>query len=124
LKKTINIRGTLLDLSVPQVMGIINITPDSFLQTPAAATRKPPAKFCRSWRTSIFSNTVRRSASANSSSRKRGREGERKKGRKFFVDNLECIYSKFKTINKNPISISPLPPFTLSSLHPFSFKAR
>ena len=30
MKKTINIRGTLLDLSMPQVMGIINITPDSF----------------------------------------------------------------------------------------------
>ena len=30
MKKTINIRGTLFDLSIPQVMGIINITPDSF----------------------------------------------------------------------------------------------
>ncbi|HBG57894.1 dihydropteroate synthase [Proteiniphilum sp. UBA1028] len=30
MKKTINIQGTLLDLSVPRVMGIINITPDSF----------------------------------------------------------------------------------------------
>ncbi|MGN7886082.1 dihydropteroate synthase [Dyadobacter endophyticus] len=29
-KKTLNIRGTLLDLSAPLVMGIINITPDSF----------------------------------------------------------------------------------------------
>ncbi|GGH22733.1 dihydropteroate synthase [Dyadobacter endophyticus] len=29
-KKTLNIRGTLLDLSTPLVMGIINITPDSF----------------------------------------------------------------------------------------------
>lgn len=29
-KKTLNIRGTLLDLSAPVVMGIINITPDSF----------------------------------------------------------------------------------------------
>ncbi|MGG7663689.1 dihydropteroate synthase [Dyadobacter sp. BHUBP1] len=29
-KKTLNIRGTLLDLSAPAVMGIINITPDSF----------------------------------------------------------------------------------------------
>ncbi len=36
MKKTINIRGTLLDLSVPQVMGIINITPDSFF----AASRR------------------------------------------------------------------------------------
>ncbi|GGM87485.1 dihydropteroate synthase [Dyadobacter beijingensis] len=29
-KKTLNIRGTLLDLSTPVVMGILNITPDSF----------------------------------------------------------------------------------------------
>lgn len=29
-KKTLNIRGTLLDLSTPVVMGIMNITPDSF----------------------------------------------------------------------------------------------
>ena len=29
-KKTLNIRGALLDLSAPVVMGIINITPDSF----------------------------------------------------------------------------------------------
>lgn len=28
--KTINCKGTLIDLSVPRVMGIINITPDSF----------------------------------------------------------------------------------------------
>ena len=36
MKKTINIQGRLLDLSVPQVMGIINITPDSFF----SASRK------------------------------------------------------------------------------------
>lgn len=30
IQKTINIGGTLLDLSAPRVMGIINITPDSF----------------------------------------------------------------------------------------------
>ena len=29
-KKTLNIRGSLMDLSAPVVMGIINITPDSF----------------------------------------------------------------------------------------------
>lgn len=29
-KKTINVRGKLLDFSVPKVMGILNITPDSF----------------------------------------------------------------------------------------------
>ena len=28
--KTINCKGTLIDLSVPRVMGIINVTPDSF----------------------------------------------------------------------------------------------
>jgi len=28
--KTLNIRGRLIDLSVPQVMGILNVTPDSF----------------------------------------------------------------------------------------------
>ena len=27
---TININGTLLDLSTPKIMGILNITPDSF----------------------------------------------------------------------------------------------
>jgi dihydropteroate synthase len=29
-KSTINVRGELLDLSVPRVMGILNVTPDSF----------------------------------------------------------------------------------------------
>ena len=29
-KSTLNVRGTLLDLSSPKVMGIVNITPDSF----------------------------------------------------------------------------------------------
>lgn len=32
-QKTINIQGTLLDLSVPRVMGIINVTPDSFFSS-------------------------------------------------------------------------------------------
>ncbi|MCF0062417.1 dihydropteroate synthase [Dyadobacter chenwenxiniae] len=31
-KKTLNIRGKLLDLSTPAVMGILNITPDSFYE--------------------------------------------------------------------------------------------
>ena len=26
----INVKGQLLDLSIPQVMGILNVTPDSF----------------------------------------------------------------------------------------------
>ena len=30
MKKTLNIGGKLLDLTTPQVMGILNITPDSF----------------------------------------------------------------------------------------------
>ena len=29
-KQTINCRGELLDLSLPKIMGIINLTPDSF----------------------------------------------------------------------------------------------
>src|SRR5271170_4514660 len=28
--KTLNIRGKLMDLTVPKVMGILNVTPDSF----------------------------------------------------------------------------------------------
>ena len=36
-KATINVRGRLMDLSTPQVMGIINLTPDSFF----ADSRKP-----------------------------------------------------------------------------------
>jgi dihydropteroate synthase len=30
LPYTINVKGGLLDLSEPQVMGILNVTPDSF----------------------------------------------------------------------------------------------
>ena len=30
INKSINVNGKLLDLSSPQVMGILNITPDSF----------------------------------------------------------------------------------------------
>jgi dihydropteroate synthase len=36
-KATINVRGRLMDLTMPQVMGIINLTPDSFF----AGSRKP-----------------------------------------------------------------------------------
>ena len=28
--KSLNVNGRLLDLSIPQVMGILNVTPDSF----------------------------------------------------------------------------------------------
>ena len=30
MEYTINIKGRLMDLSTPQVMGILNVTPDSF----------------------------------------------------------------------------------------------
>ena len=39
MKKFLNIKGSLMDLSTPLVMGIINITPDSF-SPEAAKTRK------------------------------------------------------------------------------------
>lgn len=32
MKKTLNIKGRILDLSTPKVMGILNITPDSFFE--------------------------------------------------------------------------------------------
>ena len=32
MEYTLNIRGRLMDLSHPQVMGIINVTPDSFYE--------------------------------------------------------------------------------------------
>lgn len=32
----INVKGQLLDLSIPQVMGILNVTPDSFYLIPPA----------------------------------------------------------------------------------------
>lgn len=38
--KYINVNGSLLDLSSPCVMGILNVTPDSFM--PAAACRRKP----------------------------------------------------------------------------------
>jgi dihydropteroate synthase len=41
-KATINARGRLMDLSNPQVMGIINLTPDSFF----ADSRKPAVNEC------------------------------------------------------------------------------
>lgn len=39
-KRTLNFRGTLLNLTEPKVMGILNITPDSFY----AGSRKPSVK--------------------------------------------------------------------------------
>lgn len=39
-KRTLNIRGRLMDLSTPRVMGILNVTPDSFY----AGSRTPGAE--------------------------------------------------------------------------------
>lgn len=38
LKQTLNVRGQLLDLSKPIVMGIVNVTPDSFYSASRAST--------------------------------------------------------------------------------------
>lgn len=38
--KSLNVSGRLLDLSIPQVMGILNVTPDSFMPV-AEAGQKP-----------------------------------------------------------------------------------
>ena len=41
--KYINVNGKLMDLSHPQVMGILNVTPDSFYagsRTPAAGSKR------------------------------------------------------------------------------------
>ena len=37
-KGTININGQLMDLSIPKVMGIVNLTPDSFFEGSRAQT--------------------------------------------------------------------------------------
>ena len=47
MKKTINIQGTLLDLSVTQVMGIINITPDSFFSASRKQSESEIINRCR-----------------------------------------------------------------------------
>lgn len=39
-KFTLNVRGRLVDLSIPQVMGIINVTPDSFYEGSRKQTEK------------------------------------------------------------------------------------
>lgn len=44
---TINVNGQLLDLSVPRVMGILNITPDSFLQESRRQTEEEIAERVR-----------------------------------------------------------------------------
>ena len=40
VKKTLNIRGNLLDLQIPRIMGILNITPDSFYSQSRLQTEK------------------------------------------------------------------------------------
>lgn len=44
--KTININGTLVDLSTPRVMGIVNITPDSFFAGSRKQTDKEVVERC------------------------------------------------------------------------------
>ncbi len=45
--KTINIKGKLLDLSVPKVMGILNVTPDSFFINSRKQSEKDIVGRCR-----------------------------------------------------------------------------
>ena len=40
MEYTINIKGRLMDLSTPQVMGILNVTPDSFYSGSRKQTEK------------------------------------------------------------------------------------
>lgn len=46
-KKYINIKGELIDLSIPLVMGIVNITPDSFFSGSRKQTEKEIIDRCR-----------------------------------------------------------------------------
>ena len=48
---TINVRGRLLDLSEPKVMGILNVTPDSFYAGSRAQTKKAVLERARQLRT-------------------------------------------------------------------------
>lgn len=47
MKKNININGTLLDLSTPLVMGIVNITPDSFFADSRKKSESEIVEACR-----------------------------------------------------------------------------
>ena len=44
---TINVNGQLLDLSTPKVMGIVNLTPDSFFEGSRAQTAEQVAQRVR-----------------------------------------------------------------------------
>ena len=51
LRKTININGQLDDLSTPKVMGILNVTPDSFFSGSRKQTEQEiHAAAIRFWR--------------------------------------------------------------------------
>lgn len=47
MKKSININGTLHDLTTPMVMGILNVTPDSFFQGSRKQSEKEIVNRCR-----------------------------------------------------------------------------
>lgn len=47
MEKTINIKGSLLDLSTPVVMGILNVTPDSFFSESRKQTETDIVNRCR-----------------------------------------------------------------------------
>jgi dihydropteroate synthase len=47
LRKTININGKLIDLSIPKVMGILNVTPDSFYAGSRQVTEEMILQRCR-----------------------------------------------------------------------------
>lgn len=47
MKKTININGTLHDLTIPMVMGILNVTPDSFFKGSRKQTENDIISRCR-----------------------------------------------------------------------------
>jgi dihydropteroate synthase len=47
MEYTLNVKGSLMDLSVPQVMGIVNATPDSFFAGCRVQTEEETALRCR-----------------------------------------------------------------------------
>lgn len=47
MKKTININGELMDLSIPKVMGILNVTPDSFYSESRKQTEQQIVARCQ-----------------------------------------------------------------------------
>lgn len=47
MRKTININGKLIDLSIPKVMGILNVTPDSFYAGSRQVTEEMILQRCR-----------------------------------------------------------------------------